>query len=543
MNTKFFSNLCLMLIMGMIFNACSNEESLFIDKEISATDEKGMHYYKFFLNCNLPTYEDATTRSAVYTWDNASTLIVRFKSGSKYIDGLATYSSADNLWTFGTYETLPISSGEETCELYYFYGDLKIDGTNVTMSEKTACYYTTTAKYRHSSETSFIVNGFLDRKTWRLRFKGNVGTEITLPGIGNDIKYFSSFKGNTGSFSDSSKDVKLTVGSDGYTNYIYGNFVNTTGDNQIVVLNGGNKFTKKININKLSVGESAYLSIPTLENYKTEEWTLFVDPVIPNCQIVPKVLVTYTDGYATSWTVGSNVATAYTTVFKSLDSYADDEAIIEEIKDGNTARTSEYYSEYTTGSWSSFYKPSTTYWLCTIAYDSNGNRGELYKQQISTKSTSDPIAKISNLRASTHDTEGNIWQWDITMTNTSSYYLISIEDELYDYDEHWFAHIFYSMIQDGTITSTYSFNDVYKSRSGSKISVLTYATGTNNTLGNYSIARATTDSSAKNFMPVSEIATINGGSSDSNKSPTTEQKRINTSEFNGKVKFYGIAGW
>ena len=54
MKTKYFYGLCLMLVMGLTFFACSSEKSDSVNNETTVvTDESGMHYYKLILKISL----------------------------------------------------------------------------------------------------------------------------------------------------------------------------------------------------------------------------------------------------------------------------------------------------------------------------------------------------------------------------------------------------------------------------------------------------------------------------------------------------------
>lgn len=506
MKTKYFYGLCLMLVMGLTFFACSSEKSDSVNNETTVvTDESGMHYYKLILNCDVPSYDDeGITRSAIYTWDNAATLIIRFKSGSKYYDGIATYSSSDNTWTIQTYGTLPVITGEGTCEVYYFYGDLRISGTNVTLSEKSACYFTTTATYAHPSETVLAVNAFMDRKTWRLRFKGSSGTKISLPGDNNDIKYFSYFNGQTGAFTESQKDVELTVGSDGYTPYIYGTFVKSTGENTITVINGNSGFAKQLSSTNLGVGESAYLTIPTENSHsgwdplppKTE------DTVDPNATIQAENMVTFMDGIVMTWKLGSTANTFDYTVFtKSGAEGLTDDQLANEIytSNPNTLEDANYIFKLTNSEW---FKANTEYYLCAVAKNSSGKRGPVLRQLFKTNPNNLPSAEISNIKASSTTK----WTFDITLKNNAkSYYLAtSADNDDYNSDWHWYAYLVYRWGVTGQLEA-YDWTSVAMTLSSGTcnlITVCTWGLDTNKNIGNPNVAFGSASSAARNLSPV-----------------------------------------
>lgn len=508
MKTKLFYRLCLMLVMGLTFFACSSEESDSVNNETTVvTDESGMHYYKLTLNCDVPSYDDeGITRSAIYTWDNAATLIIRFKSGSKYYDGIATYRSSDNTWTIQTYGTLPVITGEGTCEVYYFYGDLRISGTNVTLSEKSACYFTTTATYAHPSETELAVNAFMDRKTWRLRFKGSSGTKISLPGDNNDIKYFSYFNGQTGAFTESQKDVELTVGSDGYTPYIYGTFVKSTGENTITVTNGNSGFAKKLSSTNLGIGESAYLTIPTDNSHSGWEVLPPPNPIDPNATIQTDNIVTFTDGVVMKWKLGSTANTfGFMVCTKSYAESMTDDQLESEINCSRTLEHVDYLFKNTDPEW---YTANTEYYLCAVAKNSKGERGPVLRQLFRTNPTNLPSAEISNIKASSTTK----WTFDITLKNNAkSYYLLTSTDEDdYNSDWHWFGYYAHYGATSGQI-ETHDWASVattLNSGTCNLITICTWGVDANNNIGNCNVAYGSTSSAARALKRASSAASM-----------------------------------
>lgn len=505
MNTKFFYRLCLILVMGLTIIACSNDESNTVNNQNPVEQDKsGMYQYLLDLNCDVPSYnEGATTRSVVYTWDNAATIIVRFKSGSKFIDGLATYNSSDNLWTIGTYDALPVITGEGVCELYYFYGATGIKDTNVTMTENTACYYTTSATYLHPSETSITINASLGKKTWRLRFKGTSGTKITLPGANTDIKYFSTFNGQTGKFTDSQKDLELSVGSNGYTPYIYGTFVNSSGDNTITIVNGNSGYAKKLSSTNLGVGESAYLTIPTENSHSG--WEVLPPPedgtVDPNATIQVDNMVTFTDGIVMSWKLGSTANTFDYTVFtKSGAEKLTDDQLVSEIYDSifYTLDKADYTFKSTDSEW---YKPNTEYYLCAVAKNSSGQRGPILRQLLKTNPDNLPSAEISNITAASTTK----WTYNITLKNNAkSYYLVtSTEEDDYNSDWHWLAYYVYIWGSTGQLEAHdwASVATTLSSGTCNLITVCTWGLDANKNIGNPNVAFGSTSSSSRSLIP------------------------------------------
>lgn len=98
---------------------------------------------------------------------------------------------------------------------------------------------------------------------------------------------------------------------------------------------------------------------------------------------------------------------------------------------------------------------NTSYLLCTVGYDSKGNRGEVYRLKITTPkmSQSDPWAYISGF-----DYDSNYWYYTTTPDGfTSSYYKVYVEgiDALYFYYLYVpaeIAKIIKNLINEGSIS-------------------------------------------------------------------------------------------
>lgn len=493
MNTKIFYRLCISLVMGLAITACSNDEGSQADSQSPVVpDESGMYHYLLDLNCNTPSYdEEATTRSIVRTWDNAASIIVRFKSGTKFITGTATYSSSDKLWSIVTSESLPVISGEGTCELYYFAGASTKDA-NVALTESTPCYYTTSATYVRPSEASVAIQASLGRKTWRLRFKGTSGTSITLPKNDNEIKYFSAFNGQTGNFTDSQKDITLTVDNTGYTPYIYGTFVNSSGSNKITIKSGSQSYSKKLTNTNLGVGESAFMNIPVESSYTG--WEPLIDP---SATVAIDFSVTFTDGIVLEWELGSTVKTmSYSILEKSEINELTDEQITSEMYN-LFSYSIENVNGYTFNLTSDEIASNTEYYLVAVAKNSSGVRGPILKYLFKTNSNNLPIAEISNVKAAS----STQWSADIALKNNAKAYYIAANtsEDNYNSDWHFYAYYAYYWAISGDLESLDWEGVSWTLNSGTcnYFTVCTWATDSKGNIGNPHVAYGHTTSYAR----------------------------------------------
>ena len=495
MSKKFFFRLALLVFVGLTVAACSQVE----DTEVSSVEapqisEDGMYHYQMQLDCTMPSFDtNGQTRAVTYDkWEDNHVLNIRFKSGSNWIVGQATYSKAENIWNVGTYATLPTTTGEETCEVYYFYQARGSSSTQVTMDEQTACYMTKTGTYSHPTANSISMRAVLDKMTWRLRFKGAAGTSITLPSSDNDINFFSALSLTTGNFTSGKKDVSLTVASDGYTPYVYGSFSSTSGG--IITVTSDQSYYRTLTSSNLAVGESGCLSIPTASSYSG--WTLInPDPIIdPNATIAPNDMVVFTDGIVTDWKLGSTATTFDYKVFTKSEADAlTDDQLEDEIYDSDpyTLNDVDYVFKSTDS------EPDTEYYLCAVAKNSSGRRGPVLRQLFKTKSESLPYAEISNIKASTTTK----WSWNVSLKNNAkSYYMAASTDEdHYNSDWHWFGYFVHCWGVSGQIEARdwAAVSKTLSSGTCNVITVCTWGLDANNNIGNCNVAYGSTSSSTR----------------------------------------------
>lgn len=491
-SNNFFIWLALMIVAGLSIVACSQTDEM-MEVAVEQPDENGMYHYPMKIDCAVPTFDDnGQTRAMVYNWENNQLLFVRFKNGSNWITGQAVYNANENIWDVGTYQTLPTVTGEEICEMYYFDGAVGTTSSTVTMNEKTACYMTKTAIYTHPSSNSISIRASLDKMTWRMRFKGTLGTSIILPSSGNDINYYTSFNQSTGSFTSAKKDIALTVNSNGYTPYIYGEFVNS-GDNTITVSNNDGTFTRKLFASNLSVGESAYMDVPTASSYLG--WTKNDIMVDSKATIQPDYLVTFTDGVAMDWKFGS---AAYTCDFSALKkSYAE---TLTDDELANEIYTDPVSISNAKGAWLlSNMTPNTEYYLCAVAKNSSGTRGPVLRYLFKTNSENLPYAEVSNIQASS----SSRWDWDITLKNNAKSYYIYYTINESDITKNWHFVAYYAH-RDATSgeSEMYDWESVYIDLSPEQckyITICTWGVDASGNIGNPNVAYGSTSSRARNW--------------------------------------------
>lgn len=481
----------LLTVLSTVFVACSQDDGM-QQPDIQAEQENVTqnYVYNLHMDCMVPEYDDVATRAS--SWANGSVVHLIFKNGVK---GTATYQNGS--WTVKADNSLGTVTTQTTCQAVYI--ENPVSAGTMSMNYKSALYLGTGTYTCSTSDIYVTVT--LSPSAWRLRFKGAAGTKIRLPKNNNDIVYYNTLEissSGTITTKSNSEDISLVVNSNGYTDYVYGNLVNKEGNNTIYLINeteGKNYYRNKLTSSHLSAGQSGYLTIPTASTASSLEWSEDVsDPIDANAYVKPDFMATFTYGMATNWTVGSTAFEVYFCVFKSLDDYANDDEIIAEVLEDNTAKDAQKYATTITSFSGNWYSEDTNYYLCTIAYNSKGERGELQKIPFTTKSSTLPTALVSNIEAVT----GPKWAFDVTLKNgASKYYLYSTEDvEDYNSDEIWIGYYMYRWINSKQLTNLYDYEGVSCNRSDNQIVIGTVAVDAKGNIGNYSCSKASASSYA-----------------------------------------------
>lgn len=140
-----------------------------------------------------------------------------------------------------------------------------------------------------------------------------------------------------------------------------------------------------------------------------------------NCKVTPNTIVSLADGFAFDFTYEKNVAYYHSALYlsKVIERKTDAE-IIEEMSEDDSDRDTP--SDGYVISWKNL-SPVTEYTVCTVAFDKNGNHGELVKTKITTKSgTNQACAYISDVKYSS-----SYWMWTTKANGyVEKYYQMSV---------------------------------------------------------------------------------------------------------------------
>lgn len=519
-----FSLVGFIAALSTMFVACSQNEDVMGSENMTPDGEV---VYNLHLECSAPGYdEDLKTRGAT-SWEKGSIVYLIFNNG---ITGTATYDGSE--WTLKASSSLGTTSAATKCAAAYVENPESSSTNSTVKMGAGSILYRGDGTYT-SNSTDIYVNVTLTPATWRLRFKGKSGTKITLPAASNDIRYYTAMTISTLNTTVATTDVTLTVNSNGYTNYIYGELSNKNGNNTVFLVNeseGSEYYRENISGNTLSAGKSAYLTIPTESTYASLGWETVVK-TDPNATVVPDIMMIDMEEIITDWTFGST-ATAFNYIVYEGTYKGSDTELIEELKEGcyNVAEYSTYSFSYTGLS------ENTAHTLYAVAFNSEGVNGELLKMPFTTKSSSAPIVPLSDLSAGEIQDGTPAWRFYVYFkNNTTKYYLARwLTEYHYEVEDFWNAYWTYRKIMLGEdyIENVFrlekdlelSGNLYFNRGEESHCSLVSFAVDSNGNLGNWSCVKATTTSYANG---VRKVAGSNGKGD--NRQCAREPKQIESS--------------
>lgn len=197
-----------------------------------------------------------------------------------------------------------------------------------------------------------------------------------------------------------------------------------------------------------------------------------------NCKVEPGRLVTLSSYVAFDYKCSSAVKYLYHFLVeeRTVERYTDDEIIslLESKGERNTPQGSYVISVNSLS-------PNTNYILFMVGYNANGERGSLYKQVVTTKSsTNQPRATVEDVTYTT-----NNWIWKTTIgAYASKYYMYSVEST-----EAWNPGFVAWRIADGLENNPDGFTPIVQSsswtrkRTGNSIIIGTWGVGSDGNFG------------------------------------------------------------
>ncbi|MBR4243361.1 MAG: formylglycine-generating enzyme family protein [Bacteroidaceae bacterium] len=196
--------------------SCGNED------EPVPEVQKEEYTVQMLFSAAPPSYIDSedgseakATRAVTADWPDGARLYLHFSD--KKIAGTATYDAGTKQWTLSFSGRLN-EDADDRCEVWYFENPVSADATSASFSPTTAIFYADSATYYYHNEIVHL-RAVLKPTEVRLRFKGTAGTVVSVA----DWPRYAKFTSPLAVFAEADGyPFTITVGSDGYTPYIYG---------------------------------------------------------------------------------------------------------------------------------------------------------------------------------------------------------------------------------------------------------------------------------------------------------------------------------
>ena len=252
--------------------------------EVSGTDESGRKVCPMTFNCDVNGFDNvllkapARANTSSETWEEGDQVYISFYDGNTIIPGEATYSET-NGWQVSYDGFLPTGTGLK-CAVHYFENAIASNISVVKIGHQTAIYEALDGQYAYDG-TAITVAATLTPKTGRIRFKGTHNTLIRFTGI----THYASFSPAVNTFSTNTGLLSTTVGTDGFTPYIYGYYSNE--ENTIAMVGPDFAFTRDFPANSLDAGASGYAAIPTESSHNDWRKGLYIKVNGVECRLLP----------------------------------------------------------------------------------------------------------------------------------------------------------------------------------------------------------------------------------------------------------------
>ncbi len=248
---------------------------------------------------------------------------------------------------------------------------------------------------------------------------------------------------------------------------------------------GNGTITVSASANTTSSNRTATITITgSISAAKTVSVTQQKPTIDTDCYLRSNVMATFTDGMVTDWIVGSTVSTAYHAVLnQSQYSGKSDEELVAILLNANKG-DAQYYNDYINGSFGESFTANTQYYLCTVAFNSSGQRGEVTKTPFKTKATGLPYAEVSNIQRR----EAAKWTFDVTLKNNAKYYYLYTSTGLEDFNKnaHFVAFWLYYWAINGQLDKHDWTSVSYTPEApNTYVTICTWGVASNGTIGDY----------------------------------------------------------
>ena len=229
------------------------------------------------METTIETY-DLTTRSSenTFEWENAAKLFLNFSNDGTAVTGVAEYNADEDSWVLTYTGNLNLADKAQVAVYYFTEYETNSSNIEITLTPMSAIYSDIEGSYSFLSDGELRVVAHLSPEIGRIRFKGDDGDELTINGISTNSQYNIVTK----EVKCNEDEIKLHVGGNGYTPYVYGRIRYI--DNELVLFHKYCRYERLCEDNVLKTGKSGVMNIPTQENH--EGWELI--PLPPTLETI-----------------------------------------------------------------------------------------------------------------------------------------------------------------------------------------------------------------------------------------------------------------
>lgn len=249
----------IILLSLLSFLSCST------DVDIMNCESERFHTCYATFNITEPHFIDDISSRADGSWFSSITdnLSLRFhnQDGSVNI-GSAIYNKDKAMWEI-TYKGSIAYNEKHKVELFLVRGGgIFIFGDYFSFGETTCYYSDSDGEYIRNSNGEISIQATLKPLTGRIRFKGVPGDTFTLSGLSTSNYYDIK----TGQLTVNDSPITLSIGSNGYSSYIYGNFTNKINPTMSITTDDCT-FTANCPTSMLNVGKSGWMKLPSRQEH------------------------------------------------------------------------------------------------------------------------------------------------------------------------------------------------------------------------------------------------------------------------------------
>ncbi len=203
---------------------------------------------------------------APMSWQTGARVLLRFHDPKGIITGTAVFQQ-DETWTVTPTQALTDGSNA-TVEATYISGYSGAGTSTIALDETAAIYRDTLGTYI-AEEQMLSVTATLRPVMSRLRLQGQQGRSLQLTGL----SHATAFAPATGTLTMSAAAVGSTVGTDGYTPYMY--VLLTAADRRLTLARtSATAYVRTCPDDVLRPATSGFMALPATDHSQMNGWTL-----------------------------------------------------------------------------------------------------------------------------------------------------------------------------------------------------------------------------------------------------------------------------